>query len=108
MLRISWSSPLPSWVARILRAILGPAERARVHELVVMVLVRVMTFRFILRRQLNRNRQCSEQSQSDDARPCFGIHIFLLVLFWETLCAPAMRYRPLRSEGARRAVPRGT
>jgi hypothetical protein len=72
---------LPSWVARILQAILGAAERARVHELVVMVLVRVMTFRFILRRQLNRNRQCGEQSQSDDARQCFGIHIFLLVVF---------------------------
>src|SRR5450759_4834524 len=59
-----------------------PAERARVNELVVMVLV--LRLSSILRRQLNRNRQRGEQTQTDDARPCFAIHISLLVLLGST------------------------
>ena len=65
--------------AWILQSVRGPAERARVNELVVVVFVR--WFRAILRGQLKRQLQGGEQSQSNDTCPCFGIHLFLRVVF---------------------------
>jgi hypothetical protein len=44
------------------------------------MMVFVLVILFVLRGQLNWNRERSEQSQSDDAR--LRIHFLLLVPFW--------------------------
>src|SRR5260370_7073319 len=54
----------------------GTTEGPHVNHLVLVVLCAVL-----LRGQLKGQRQCGEQSQRDNARPCFAIHVLLLCSF---------------------------